>query len=139
MNLASAEVCPFSRCLIPKPDNSPSQYTGQKGFCEDLDEGKFSYPLIHCLGGTGSFFPSMLHSLELKNIFASRARLEGIGLSSEVKCHILDILRTAGSLEATKLALAQLERSLRAELALVEGLTGVKNTLLSGLIDKMQV
>lgn len=81
----------------------------------------------------------MPHSLELKNIFASRARLDGSGLSPEVKCHILDILRNAGSLESTKLALEQLERDLRTELDLVEGLTGVKNTVLRGLIDKMQI
>ncbi|KAG9229806.1 isoprenoid synthase domain-containing protein [Amylocarpus encephaloides] len=116
-----------------------AEYTGQKGFCEDLDEGKFSFPLIHCLGGTSSLPPSMPHSLELKNIFASRARLDGFGLSPEVKWHILDILRNAGSLESTKLALNQLERGLRTELDLVEGLTGVKNMVLRGLIDKMHI
>jgi geranylgeranyl pyrophosphate synthase len=116
-----------------------AEYAGQKGFCEDLDEGKFSFPLIHCLGGTRSFSPCMPHSLELKNILACRARLDGRGLSPEAKCHILDILRNAGSLEFTKLALKQLDRDLRTELGLVEGLSGRKNTVLRGLIDKMQI
>ncbi|CAJ0550029.1 Ff.00g099590.m01.CDS01 [Fusarium sp. VM40] len=114
------------------------EYTGQKGFCEDLDEGKFSFPLIHCLGGTGHLAPDTPRAIEMKSILASRSHLYGGGIPSEIKCHMLDIMGSAGSLDFTKLALERLERDLRAETELLERVAGC-NPILRGLIDKMKI
>jgi geranylgeranyl diphosphate synthase type 3 len=115
------------------------QYTGQKGFCEDLDEGKFSFPLIHCLGGIGDMPACRSHALEMKNILAVRCRQDGYGLSSELKLHMLDILSRAGSLDFTRLALEQLENDLSTELERVEIAADSRNPILRGLVEKMKV
>lgn len=115
------------------------QYSGQKGFCEDLDEGKFSFPLIHCFGGTIAVPSCTPHILELKNILATRSRLDGCGLPAELKLHMLDILNRAGSLDFTKFALEQLERDLGTELQMVETMTGSGNPILRSLMQKMKV
>jgi geranylgeranyl pyrophosphate synthase len=46
MNLQSTEVCSapsFELCT----QLTGNQYTDNKGFCEDLTEGKFSFPVVH--------------------------------------------------------------------------------------------
>ncbi|KAI1347164.1 isoprenoid synthase domain-containing protein [Xylaria sp. FL0043] len=63
-NLVSEEVVTF-----PEETNVPDnkQYTAQKGFCEDLDEGKFSLPLIHALAHTDK-------GLQLRGLLHERRR-----------------------------------------------------------------
>ena len=45
MNLQSAQVIDFSR-KSPLSDFD-AQYSSNKGFAEDLTEGKFSFPIVH--------------------------------------------------------------------------------------------
>ncbi|KAL4800784.1 isoprenoid synthase domain-containing protein [Aspergillus venezuelensis] len=75
MNLASAE------------------YTAKKGFCEDLSEGKFSFPLIHLLENTSS--PN-----NIRGILFNRDRKTE--LSMEAKQFVVDQMKETGSLAHTK-------------------------------------
>ncbi|KAL4944970.1 hypothetical protein BDV06DRAFT_209839 [Aspergillus oleicola] len=70
------------------------QYAKNKGFGEDITEGKFSYPIVHSIrsspgSGTGS-------SLELLNILRQKTDDE------DVKRYTIRILETTGSFEYTR-------------------------------------
>lgn len=70
-----------------------ADYANQKGFCEDLDEGKFSFPLIHALS---------CESQEqiLRELLRRRQTLEG--LSREHKVLILKELNKLGACSIPK-------------------------------------
>lgn len=52
MNLQSAEVsCSVSNIMDASAD---IQYEDNKGFAEDLSEGKFSFPVVHGIRADGS-------------------------------------------------------------------------------------
>ena len=67
MNLQSSEVSEFRLCmlLVPVKLISPYQYTSNKGFAEDLSEGKFSFPIVHGIHARKSNrqIMSKLHSI----------------------------------------------------------------------------
>lgn len=66
------------------------KYASNKGFAEDITEGKYSYPVIHCLrnGDAES-------AVELESILVQRTH------DLELKRHALRLLRENGSLEYT--------------------------------------
>ncbi|KAJ5301085.1 uncharacterized protein N7443_006087, partial [Penicillium atrosanguineum] len=77
-----------------------NEYTSEKGFCEDLDEGKFSFPLVHA-------WNSQPPDLILRGILQER-KASG-SLSVPHKKIVLDRLRHAGSMEHTLKTLKGLE------------------------------
>jgi geranylgeranyl diphosphate synthase type 3 len=79
---------------------SSEEYAENKSFCEDLTEGKYSFPIIHGIRET-SF------SSQLKNIL--RQRTEDI----DVKKYFLRCLQEAGSLDYTRQILEDLESRYR--------------------------
>ncbi|XP_078503065.1 geranylgeranyl pyrophosphate synthase-like isoform X2 [Lissotriton helveticus] len=68
----------------------------QQGFCEDLTEGKFSFPAIHAIW-------SRAESTEVRNIL--RQRTENVDL----KKYCMDYFEKVGSFEYTKQTLQTLE------------------------------
>ncbi|KAL4966087.1 bifunctional terpene synthase/polyprenyl synthetase family protein [Aspergillus stella-maris] len=69
------------------------EYTAKKGFCEDLSEGKFSFPLIHLLQNTPS--PNNIRGILFN-------RDINTDLSIEAKQFVLDQMKETGSLTYTK-------------------------------------
>lgn len=94
------------------------QYAAQKGFCEDLDEGKFSLPLIHALAHTDK-------GLQLRGLLCQR-RQNG-QCTIEQKHLILALMRGAGSLEYTLQVLQALHTELDDEVGRLEGIFGQVN------------
>lgn len=86
------------------------QYSAQKGFCEDLDEGKPSYPLAVCC----SKDPAAQRII--MGIF--REKQAGAPLGLHVKMQILDLFRRTGTLEHTWEALQELQS--KAEVAILD-------------------
>jgi ophiobolin F synthase len=88
-----------------------SGYSGQKGFCEDLDAGKFSYLIVHCLQHRPE---SRAHIL---GIVRQRPSALGQGvspLSRETKLHILELLKTAGTFASVRNCLDEMETEIDA-------------------------
>jgi len=78
------------------------QYMKEKGFCEDITEGKFSLPIIHCIQH------DKYH--RLINILKQKTQ------EPEVLRFAVDCIKKAGSFEYTLAYLAKIEKELRAEI-----------------------
>lgn len=70
-------------------------YTANKGLCEDLTEGKFSFPVIHSIRANP-------HNLQLINILRQRTHDE------EVKRYAVKYMEGTGSFEYTKKVVKEL-------------------------------
>jgi Geranylgeranyl pyrophosphate synthase len=135
MNLTSSDV---SQCisldLFPANMQQKQKYTKQKGFCEDLDEGKFSLPLIHALGRCREKPDGTMRTNLICNLLSQR-HSDG-RLSKEQKNLILEQMRAGGSLEYTRRAL----HALQMELKILGKRMGLfENRQLGALLDKLKV
>ena len=108
------------------------EYNRQKGFCEDLDEGKYSFPLIYALNAEGT-----RESFRLEALLHSRR--ENGCLSREGKELVLEHLREAGSMEHTRRLLEDLRSQIEEEMARLEALTGGENWILRLLMSKLKL
>ncbi|RYN20222.1 Fusicoccadiene synthase [Alternaria tenuissima] len=106
------------------------EYSAQKGFCEDLDEGKMSFPLVHAL-------KSCEDNAELYELLRQR---RDIGyLSDEQKKLVLGQLDRAGSMTYTRDTLRRLQGEIHAGLKRVEDVTGRENWILRALLQRLEV
>ncbi|PQE07883.1 geranylgeranyl pyrophosphate synthase protein [Rutstroemia sp. NJR-2017a WRK4] len=107
-----------------------AEYTSQKGFCEDLDEGKYSYPLIHAL-------KSNKNNLQLRAILHERR--DGRGLSPEHKQLALKHLKETGSLEYTRKTMLSLQEQINVEIGGLEARIGSNNWVMRLLLHKLGI
>ncbi|KAL0076795.1 geranylgeranyl pyrophosphate synthetase [Phycomyces blakesleeanus] len=84
------------------------EYSQNKGFCEDLTEGKFSFPIIHSIRADRS-------NRQLLNIISQKPT------SIEVKKYALEIIRRTGSFEHVKSFLAAKEIEMQEEIERLGG------------------
>ncbi|PLB54031.1 terpenoid synthase [Aspergillus steynii IBT 23096] len=98
------------------------EYTAKKGFCDDLSEGKFSFPLIHLLQQSPN--ADVLRQLP---IFGADGQRDEV--SEATKLDILDEMKRTGSLEHTLDVLNQLFDSMLATLDTVEKQMGPNKKL----------
>ncbi|KAJ5559948.1 hypothetical protein N7513_002347 [Penicillium frequentans] len=102
------------------------QYTLQKGFCEDLDEGKLSYPLTVCC----------LRDPTAENIIMGIFRQASEGsLAVNVKKQILDLYRRTGALQETWEMIEHLKKSTESALSRFESITGERNPDFRALVN----
>lgn len=100
------------------------QMTAQKGYCEDLTEGKFSLPVIHSIQTSSTCNNDLFNILKM--------RTEDAGLKS----HALWYIRThTRSLDYTKAMLQELHR--QAQVAV--GRIGASNDMIDGLLNKLSL
>lgn len=97
------------------------QYTNNKGFCEDLTEGKFSFPIIHTIRKDPS-------NRQLLNIISQKPT------SIEVKKYALEVIRKAGSFEYVRQFLRRKEAESLEEIKRLGG-----NPLLEKYIETIRV
>lgn len=98
------------------------EYAEQRGFCEDLDEGKLSYPVILCCNSDPAARDIIL------GIFRRNAK--GTPLAYSVKMQILDLLKKTGALQETRQVVQQLEKEVEKSLSALETVLGKPNPLL---------
>ncbi|KAK4237715.1 isoprenoid synthase domain-containing protein [Achaetomium macrosporum] len=99
------------------------EYTKQKGFCEDLDEGKLSFPLVHHL--TTAPQATDVHVLQVREVLAHRR--ESGSLTDSHKKLVLQHLQASKSVEYTWETLKKLESQIDGSIARLERLTGKEN------------
>ncbi|KAL3454425.1 isoprenoid synthase domain-containing protein [Aspergillus insuetus] len=108
-----------------------SEYHSQKGFCEDLDEGKFSLPLIHLLSHT-----KRLHLLES---LLCECAYHGNGMTLAMKQLVYREMENSGSLDFTRRHLVELESVILRQIAALEQQAGAKNYVLRLVFDKLRI
>ncbi|GLA39371.1 geranylgeranyl pyrophosphate synthase [Aspergillus niger] len=106
-----------------------TKYQEQKGFAQDLDEGKLSLPLIHLLTQSPN-------AALIENIQQERARHGK--LSADLKQLILDEMRDEKILQLTEETLNGLEAKVFRHLERLEVSTGIKNFTFRFLLDRLR-
>ncbi|CAO3700249.1 hypothetical protein G6F70_002490 [Rhizopus microsporus] len=97
------------------------QYADNKGFCEDLTEGKFSFPIIHSIRTDPS-------NRQLLNILKQRSN------SVELKQFALQLLEKTNTFAYCRRFLSVLEKEARNEIASLGG-----NKMLERILDALSV
>ncbi|KAI9750002.1 MAG: hypothetical protein M4579_006644 [Chaenotheca gracillima] len=100
-------------------------YTHNKGLCEDLTEGKFSFPIIHSIRANPS-------NLELLNILKQRSRDE------DVKRYAVSYMERTGSFAYTRALLGGLMERARTLITTVDEGRGENGGILH-ILEKMGV
>ncbi|KAL4790963.1 isoprenoid synthase domain-containing protein [Aspergillus venezuelensis] len=109
-----------------------AEYTDQKGFCEDLDEGKISLPLIYTLSNPKSEAAGSV----IKGILQNRSN---DGLPVPVKKYILEQMEKAGALNDTLSLAREMQGTLIEELHRLEDAFGSKNPLVEMILRRLWV
>ncbi|RAH77168.1 geranylgeranyl pyrophosphate synthetase [Aspergillus japonicus CBS 114.51] len=107
-----------------------ASYTAQKGFCEDLDEGKFSYPVVLCCEINYLFKKPILE------LFGGLKHRKG-GMEPEDKRKVLAMLDKSGAMEATEIAIKAWEDKLLKMVAELEKQFGCSNPALREILEKL--
>jgi ophiobolin F synthase len=107
-------------------------YSETKGFCQDLDEGKFSFPIIHAFSAQPTGITKLLREL------LQRRRDRGC-LSYEQKTLVLKQLDYLGSKTYTHETLKRLEGEVSRGLERIEGITNIENWILRALLQRLEV
>lgn len=104
---------------------SSTEYTDNKGLCEDLTEGKFSYPIIHAIRANPQ-------NLQLLNILKQKTKNE------EIKKYAVNYMQDMGSFDYTKKTLKDLKSK---AVAMIESLdeSDIAVTGLRIILDKLDV
>lgn len=106
------------------------QYAKQKGFAEDLDEGKISLPLLYTLQDPNS------PRYEILGIF--RHKQPG-PLPLEVKQYLITQIKMSGALDIIYSQLKEMQRDLMTELKRLETEFGTKNPTLELVLRKLWI
>lgn len=97
------------------------QYLKNKGFCEDLTEGKFSFPIIHSIRSDPT-------NKQILNILKQQTKDE------DVKLYAVKYMQQTGTFEYTKKVVQRLGRD---AMGMVEALGG--NVQLEAILRRMFV
>lgn len=108
------------------------QYTKSKGFCEDLDEGKYSFILIHALKNADHRTRMLLDNMLLQRRAAGAA---GDGH----KAFILSVLKKTGSLQYTIDMLCVIYNKIKDAIDMIERKSGVVNNCIRDLVAALRI
>ena len=104
---------------------SSSVYTKNKGLCEDLTEGKFSFPVIHSIRTNPS-------NLQLINILKQKTQDE------EVKRYAVKYMESTGSFDYCKKVIRELKGKALALIIEMDGGEG-RSTDIRKILDQMDI
>ena len=109
--------------------NTP-QYHDQKGFCEDLDEGKFSLPLLRLLS-------TRPNNIQLQSILMQR-RCQG-KLTLEMKKYILEQMKNEGCLDYTRDVLKRLDDEVERVTKQIGDEMGTTNWIMLLVLERLRL
>ena len=95
------------------------EYALSKSYCEDLTEGKFSYPILHAIRARPD-------DTRLLNILKQKTE------NTDVKRHAVEFMESVGSFEKTRAALAAIKGDIASAIAALGG-----HDQLAKLVEKL--
>ncbi len=104
---------------------SSSEYTSNKGLCEDLTEGKFSFPIIHSIRANPQ-------NRQLINILKQKTT------DDEVKKYAVKYMESTGSFEYCRVVLRELKEKALGMVEEIDEGTG-QGAGIRIILDKMAV
>jgi ophiobolin F synthase len=137
LNLLSCLIGRFFQIRDDYQNLASADYAKQKGFSEDLDEGKYSFTLIHCIQTLESEPKFAGDAMQLR-AFLMKRRSEG-KLSNEDKREVLATMKKAKSLEYTLGVLRELHGELEREVGSLEAKFGEENFSLRLMLEMLKV
>lgn len=137
MNMFSCLIGRFFQIRDDYQNLASADYVKAKGFAEDLDEGKYSFTLIHCIQTLESNSELSGDMIQLR-AFLMKRRLEG-KLSFEAKREVLATMKKTESLEHTLGVLRELHGELEKEVGKLEVKFGGENFTLRVMLELLKV
>ena len=137
LNLLSCLIGRFFQIRDDYQNLASADYAKEKGFAEDLDEGKYSFTLIHCIQSLESEPRFASDAMQLRAFLVKR-RFEG-KLSSEAKREVLATMKKTKSLDYTLGVLRGLHGELDKEVGSLEANFGEENFLLTLMLEMLEV
>ncbi|EER24921.1 polyprenyl synthetase, putative [Coccidioides posadasii C735 delta SOWgp] len=137
LNLLSCLVGRFFQIRDDYQNLASADYAKQKGFAEDLDEGKLSFTLIHCIRTVESEPKFAGDAMQLRASLMKR-RLDG-KLSIEAKREVLATMKKTKSLDYTLDVLRELHGELEREVGILEAKFGEENFSLRLMLEMLKV
>ncbi|EJT79122.1 hypothetical protein GGTG_04211 [Gaeumannomyces tritici R3-111a-1] len=119
-----------------------ADYSNQKGFCEDLDEGKVSFLIVElCSKHQGTLRDQAMGILRRQQAAMSHGPSGSAppALSREAKKHVVKCLKEAGVMEATLARLRELEAAILDCIGSIEHERETENPMLRVLMHKLSV
>lgn len=117
-----------------------TEYSDQKGFCEDLDEGKMSYPLILILRQKPECRDQIMGIFRQHAVNASSGRATTpVQLPIETKRYIMRLLKSADILPQTLKKLKELEAAVENSIGDLERALGETNPVVRILLGRLSV
>jgi len=109
-----------------------ANYSKQKGFCEDFDDGKLSYPVVKCCQ------KSEAAKHIIFGIF-QQMRISNMEMMHESRLQILDVMSSVEALRETYDCLQQLQKEAEQAIQEIEFLTRESNLELLLLVKALGV
>ncbi|KAL2802056.1 Ophiobolin F synthase [Aspergillus granulosus] len=114
-----------------------AEYARQKGYAEDLDEGKYSFTLIHCINTLEEDISLASEKMTLR-AFLIKRRVDSC-LTNESKREVLEIMKKTKSLEYTLEVLRALQEELEKLVDDLEAKFGEENFSLRMMLELLKV
>lgn len=137
LNLLSCLIGRFFQIRDDYQNLASADYAKQKGFAEDLDEGKYSFTMIHCIQTVESQPKFASAAMQLR-AFLMKRRFEG-KLSHEAKQEVLACMKKTKSLEYTLGVLRELHGELEREVGCLERRFGEENFSMRLMLEMLRV
>lgn len=137
MNMFSCLIGRFFQIRDDYQNLASADYAKAKGFAEDLDEGKYSFMLIHCIQTLESE-PELAGEMMQLRAFLVKRRHEG-KLSQEAKREVLATMKKTESLQYTLSVLRGLHGELKKEVENLEAKFGEENFTLRVMLELLKV
>ena len=137
LNLMSCLIGRFFQIRDDYQNLASADYAKQKGFAEDLNEGKYSFTMIHCIQTVESQPKFASAAMQLR-AFLMKRRFDG-KLSHEAKQEVLACMKQTKSLDYTLGVLRELHRELEKEVGSLEAKLGEENLSLRLVLEMLRV